>query len=141
MQSARSRQDEAKRDGGPVVVNYRPAGAAARPRVIVLGNEKGGSGKSTTAMHVTVALLQQGHSVGCIDLDARQGTLSRYAENRRAFAEKSGLPLALPPVRRVGAARSAMREHRASVATPSGGPLRPTGGRALRPAWPASRRP
>ena len=101
MRSAPSRHDEAGRDGGPVVVDYRPAGEAARPRVIVLGNEKGGSGKSTTAMHVTVSLLQQGHSVGCIDLDARQGTLSRYVENRRAFAEEGGLPLALPLVRRV----------------------------------------
>jgi hypothetical protein len=27
-----------------------------RPQVIVLGNEKGGSGKSTTAMHLIVAM-------------------------------------------------------------------------------------
>ncbi|WP_119167836.1 division plane positioning ATPase MipZ [Algihabitans albus] len=71
------------------------------PRVLVLGNEKGGSGKSTTAMHLVVALLRQGRSVGVIDLDARQGTLSRYVENRRAFTENEGLPLPLPEVRQV----------------------------------------
>ena len=43
--------------------------AATRPRVIVLGNEMGGSGQSTTAMQVTVSLLQRGHKVGCMDLD------------------------------------------------------------------------
>jgi len=52
-------------------------------KVIVLGNEKGGTGKSTIAMHIAVALLRQGRSVGTLDLDARQGTLSRYVENRR----------------------------------------------------------
>jgi chromosome partitioning protein len=52
-------------------------------KVIVLGNEKGGTGKSTIAMHMVVALLRQGKLVGSIDLDARQATLSRYIENRR----------------------------------------------------------
>jgi chromosome partitioning protein len=64
-----------------------------RPHVIVLGNEKGGSGKSTTAMHVVVALLRAGGTVGTLDLDARQGTLTRYVENRRASAEILPLPL------------------------------------------------
>ena len=49
-----------------------------RAHVIVVGNEKGGSGKSTTAMHIIVALLQEGRAVASIDVDARQGTLSRY---------------------------------------------------------------
>lgn len=52
-------------------------------KVIVLGNEKGGTGKSTVAMHLIVALLRQSRSVGSIDLDARQATLSRYIDNRR----------------------------------------------------------
>lgn len=82
--------------------SIRPAGQSAAPaRVIVLGNEKGGSGKSTTAMHLVVALLRIGRSVGVIDLDARQGTLSRYVENRAAFAEQNGLPLPQPELRRV----------------------------------------
>jgi chromosome partitioning protein len=53
-----------------------------RPQVVVLGNEKGGSGKSTTAMHLIVALLREGYKVGSIDLDARQGSLSRFIANR-----------------------------------------------------------
>jgi chromosome partitioning protein len=69
------------------------ASVARRPRIVVLGNEKGGSGKSTTAMHLIVALLRAGASVGSIDLDARQGTLSRYVENRRATAEELPLPM------------------------------------------------
>jgi chromosome partitioning protein len=70
-------------------------------RVIVLGNEKGGSGKSTTAMHLIVALLRQGQSVGVIDLDARQGTLARYIENRAAYAKREELDLPLPELRSV----------------------------------------
>ena len=53
--------------------------------VVVFGNEKGGTGKSTTAMHVIVALLRLGHSVACMDLDSRQRSLARYVENRRAY--------------------------------------------------------
>lgn len=59
------------------------------PKIIVFGNEKGGTGKSTLAMHVAVALLTRGAKVGTIDLDA-QGTLSRYVANREAFAQRSG---------------------------------------------------
>jgi len=77
-----------------------------RPYIIVLGNEKGGSGKSTTAMHLVVALLRAGHSVGSIDLDSRQGTLSRYVENRAEFSSRNGLPLPMPAHRAV--ARSAL---------------------------------
>jgi chromosome partitioning protein len=53
-----------------------------RPHVVVLGNEKGGSGKSTTTMHLIVALLREGYKVGSLDLDARQGSLSRFIANR-----------------------------------------------------------
>lgn len=66
------------------------------PHIIVLGNEKGGSGKSTTAMHLIVALLAAGKRVGSIDLDARQGSLSRYVENRRKTAEAMLTPLPMP---------------------------------------------
>ncbi len=54
-----------------------------RPYIIVLGNEKGGTGKSTLAMHIAVHLLTKGHKVGTIDIDARQGTFTRYFENRK----------------------------------------------------------
>lgn len=69
---------------------------AKRAHVIVLGNEKGGSGKSTTAMHVIVAALREGRKVASIDLDARQGTLTRYLANRRNFARAEGFDLPMP---------------------------------------------
>jgi chromosome partitioning protein len=80
--------------------------------VIVLGNEKGGTGKSTTAMHVVVSLLRLGRSVGCIDLDSRQRSLARYVENRRGYAERSGAALPCPEV--VTLVRS-MRDSRAEA--------------------------
>jgi chromosome partitioning protein len=64
--------------------------------VIVVGNEKGGSGKSTTSMHVVVALLRLGRKVAIVDLDVRQRTLMRYLENRVAWAERSGARPAFP---------------------------------------------
>ncbi|HUF56064.1 MAG TPA: division plane positioning ATPase MipZ [Thermohalobaculum sp.] len=64
-----------------------------RAHVIVLGNEKGGSGKSTTAMHLLVALARAGHRVGCLDLDIRQTSLFRYLENRDAYGERIGSKL------------------------------------------------
>jgi len=66
--------------------------------VIVLGNEKGGSGKSTTAMHLTVGLLRDGYRVGAIDLDARQATLAGYIAARETFVRTKGVALALPRV-------------------------------------------
>lgn len=71
-------------------------GIEKRAEIVVLGNEKGGSGKSTAAMHIIVGLLRDGYRVGAIDLDARQGTLTRYLEARAAFAEARGIPLPLP---------------------------------------------
>ena len=67
-----------------------------RSQIVVLGNEKGGSGKSTAAMHLIVALLRDGYGVGAIDLDARQATLSNYLTARAAFAETKGIDLPLP---------------------------------------------
>ena len=64
--------------------------------VIVLGNEKGGSGKSTTAMHVAVALLQAGQRVATIDLDSRQKSFTHYIENRRDWAERTRSKLDVP---------------------------------------------
>ncbi len=57
--------------------------------IIVFGNEKGGSGKSTTAMHTAIALLRFGYRVGTIDLDARQGTLTRYLKKRFDFITRN----------------------------------------------------
>jgi chromosome partitioning protein len=65
-------------------------------RIIVVGNEKGGSGKSTTCMHVATALARMGHRVGALDLDLRQRSFGRYIENRRAFMAQAGLDLPTP---------------------------------------------
>ena len=63
--------------------------------VVVLGNEKGGSGKSTTALHIAVALLKAGQRVATIDLDGRQKTFTHYIENRRAWAARPNIQLEL----------------------------------------------
>src|SRR6476620_3212774 len=64
--------------------------------VIVLGNEKGGSGKSTTAMHLLVALVKSGFRVATVDTDSRQRSLTRYIENRARWARRSGIELEIP---------------------------------------------
>jgi chromosome partitioning protein len=68
----------------------------ASAHVVVLGNEKGGSGKSTTAMHMAVALMHVGQRVATIDLDSRQRSLTRYLENRRAWARRAHIDLKVP---------------------------------------------
>ncbi len=67
-----------------------------KAKIVVLGNEKGGTGKSTLAMHLIVTWLREGKKVATLDLDGRQGTLSRYLENRRNFAQKNNLSLPMP---------------------------------------------
>ncbi|KAA5800968.1 AAA family ATPase [Alkalicaulis satelles] len=74
--------------------------------VIVVGNEKGGAGKSTIAIHLAVALLRMGKRVGVIDLDLRQATLTRYLENRRRWAHKRQVSLPMPVERPVPASAS-----------------------------------
>ncbi|WP_322866234.1 division plane positioning ATPase MipZ [Aquicoccus sp. G2-2] len=64
--------------------------------IIVVGNEKGGAGKSTVSMHVATALARLGHSISALDLDLRQKTFGRYVENRARFMQKSGLSLPGP---------------------------------------------
>ena len=65
--------------------------------VVVVGNEKGGSGKSTTAIHVAIALLKAGQKVATIDLDSRQKSLTHYVRE----------PQALGPARKAAARNSA----------------------------------
>ncbi len=67
-----------------------------RAHVIVVGNEKGGSGKSTTAMHLAIGLMRAGKSVATIDVDSRQGTLSRYMVNRERFNRVMGRDYPMP---------------------------------------------
>lgn len=69
----------------------------AAPHVIVLGNEKGGTGKSTTAVHLALSLLADGKRVAVADLDHRQRSTVRYLENRAAWAKRHDVALAVPP--------------------------------------------
>lgn len=72
-------------------------GEASNPlHVIVFANEKGGTGKSTTAVHTAIALAARGARVGCLDLDHRQRTLGRYLDNRAESIKRSGRELPMP---------------------------------------------
>jgi chromosome partitioning protein len=66
--------------------------------VIVVGNEKGGAGKSTVAMHLIASLLQGGGKVGVFDLDLRQQTLGRFFANRLTWAQANQVVLPSPEV-------------------------------------------
>jgi chromosome partitioning protein len=65
-------------------------------RVIVVANEKGGSGKSTVAVHMAIALIKSGQRVATIDLDARQKSFTHFIENRRVWAKQVARDLEMP---------------------------------------------
>ena len=67
--------------------------------ILALGNEKGGTGKTTTAIHLAVSLLKLGRRVSAIDLDSRQKSFTRYFENRADFIARSGHKLPMPEFR------------------------------------------
>lgn len=67
-----------------------------KSHIIVIGNEKGGAGKTTTSMHLIVSLLHLGFKVSSIDIDCRQKSLSRYLENRSNYALKRNIVLLQP---------------------------------------------
>ena len=69
--------------------------------IIVVGNEKGGSGKSTTCMHITTALVRMGCKTGALDLDTRQRSFSRYIENRAEFIRRTEIQLPMPMLGRL----------------------------------------
>jgi len=73
-----------------------PAKVTGRARVVVIGNEKGGTGKSTTAMHLIIGAMREGARAASIDLDSGQASLSRYIANRREFGEQNGVSLIMP---------------------------------------------
>src|SRR5712671_1122186 len=77
------------------------------PHVIVVGNEKGGSGKTTIAINIAVALMKSGQRLATIDLDSRQRTLTHYMENRRAWARRCHVDLELPTHLAIARAESA----------------------------------
>lgn len=67
--------------------------------IIVVGNEKGGAGKSTVSMHLATALARMGHAVGALDLDLRQQSLGRYTANRAQYLAQAGITLPGPVYR------------------------------------------
>ena len=67
-----------------------------QPHVIVLGNEKGGAGKSTLAIHIVTGLLHAGRTVAIIDLDLRQRSMQRFFTNRQAWLAANGQTLPQP---------------------------------------------
>ena len=73
-----------------------PDSPQASPHVIVFANEKGGTGKSTTAVHVAIALAAKGARVACLDLDHRQRTVGRYLDNRAETMKRNGSVLPMP---------------------------------------------
>jgi chromosome partitioning protein len=85
-----------------------------RPHVIVFGNEKGGSGKSTAAMHIAVALARAGKEVAVIDLDLRQQSLSRQIENRLEWRARAGSTLATPQCLPISASSAQSRDEAAA---------------------------
>jgi hypothetical protein len=96
-------------------------GVAGSPsRIIVVGNEKGGSGKTTVAMHVAIGLLRLGFSVGTVDIDTHQRSLTRYLDNRRMWCEDHDRSLPIPRHCLIGAsghdsASAALAEERLSL--------------------------
>lgn len=75
-----------------------PSLAPRQAHVIVVGNQKGGAGKSTVAMHIIVALMRMGRRTGALDLDVRQRSLTRYIENRARWISSRGAKLPAPQI-------------------------------------------
>lgn len=92
--SSHDTAQEASRDGGKEC------------RIITIGNEKGGAGKSTVAMHLCVALMRMNKRVGVIDLDVRQRSFTRYLENRLRWIQSTGSRLPMPEIVRVDASEA-----------------------------------
>src|ERR1700744_5978649 len=65
-------------------------------RVIVIGNEKGGAGKSTIAIHLATALLHGGAQVAVVDLDLRQQSMTHFFNSRKTWTASAGGNLPLP---------------------------------------------
>ncbi|MFN3582720.1 division plane positioning ATPase MipZ [Phenylobacterium sp.] len=76
--------------------------------VIVVGNEKGGAGKSTIAIHIATALLHGGAKVAVLDLDLRQQTLNRFFANRKAWLAANGAEAPMPAEHEISGAGDAL---------------------------------
>jgi chromosome partitioning protein len=87
-------EEETRALGGALEIE--PLRTSSYPPVIVLATHKGGTGKTTVAMHLIAGLLHEGLKVASIDLDQPQLSLSRYLENRAAYARNHGIELPMP---------------------------------------------
>ena len=76
--------------------------------VIVVGNEKGGAGKSTIAIHIATALLHGGARVAILDLDLRQQTLGHFFANRAAWLAANGAEAPMPIQHAISSAGDAL---------------------------------
>lgn len=85
-------------------------GGKCGAHIITVGNEKGGSGKSTSAMHIVISLLERDKRVAVIDLDFRQKSLARYIENRKNYGQKHRLNLSLPQIHILDRAEGSVME-------------------------------
>ncbi|MGI4817124.1 MAG: division plane positioning ATPase MipZ [Janthinobacterium lividum] len=81
----------------------------AQPLVIVIGNEKGGAGKSTLAIHIATGLLHAGRKVAIIDLDLRQHSMQRFFANRAEWVAANGISLPQPYVADMGDGKALAR--------------------------------
>ena len=81
----------------------------AQPLVIVIGNEKGGAGKSTLAIHIATGLLHAGKKVAILDLDLRQRSMERFFANRAVWVATNGHDLPLPFVPDMGDGKALAR--------------------------------
>lgn len=101
-------------------VNTNPAATKKMPKIIVLGNEKGGTGKSTLCLHLAIALSYQGHKVAMLDLDERQGSTDHFLEFRAFWNSQHGdhalpLPIIMTPNDNVPAPPTSDRLKKGSV--------------------------
>lgn len=77
-----------------------------RAAVIVIGNIKGGSGKTTTAMHLVTSLMRRKIGdrflkVGCLDTDVDQLSFQKFLKSRERWAQKTGREIDFPVYRQL----------------------------------------
>src|SRR4051812_48765876 len=60
-----------------------------KPHIFVVGNEKGGAGKTTCSMHLIIGLLDRNYNVASIDVDSRQHSLTSYINNRKLYNDNN----------------------------------------------------